>query len=79
LSDYFLAPPTKETEAMSRWHIDRHAEREHERLLADREAGRITRDEYNREAREIDREARDAVEAEIFWRQQEIEEEYYGY
>jgi len=63
---------------MSRWHIDRAAEREHERLEADLDAGRITREEYNREAREIDRDAAAAMAQELSDRQQDLEAEYYG-
>lgn len=51
---------------MSRvWQAERAAEREQEALDAEFAAGEITRDEHNRRTREIEREMRDAYQADL--------------
>lgn len=64
---------------MSRWHIERQAEREHDAIAADVEQGRISQREANELHRQVERDAADAMAAEIAERHQEIEDEYYGW
>lgn len=45
--------------------FERYADREEERLLRDFNEGLITREEYNAAMRELQREARDAYQADI--------------
>jgi hypothetical protein len=48
---------------MSRaWQVERQLEREEDRIVEDYNAGRITREEYNAEMRQLQRDARDAYE-----------------
>jgi hypothetical protein len=57
-------------------HIDRHVEREEERLESDYEAGRLTREEYNEEMRLLQREARDAYAEEYERQREELDDEW---
>ena len=57
-------------------HIDRHVEREEDRLAQDHAEGRISDAEYNRQVRELHRDASDAVQAELDERIEAIREEY---
>ena len=51
---------------MSRaFQIDRHIDREEERLSRDYANGAISREDYNAEMRELQREARDAYQADL--------------
>jgi hypothetical protein len=65
---------------MSRAHqIDRHIEREEERLAQDYAAGRITRADYNEGLRELQREARDAYQADMDDAADRVRDEWGGY
>lgn len=62
---------------MSRAHqIERHVEREEERLSKAYAAGDISREDYNEEMRELQREARGAYEEDLYDAQQSVRDEW---
>jgi len=65
---------------MSRaWQIECHIEREEERLSRDYGNGNISREDYNAEMRELQREARDAYREDVEDAQARVGDEWGGW
>lgn len=65
---------------MSRVHqVERHLDREEERLLRDYNEGLITREDYNAGLRELHQEARDAYQADMDDAAERVRDEWGGW
>lgn len=62
---------------MSRaWQVDRQMEREEERLSQDYSDGTISREEYNEQMRQLQRDAREAYEQDMYEAQERVRDEW---